>query len=155
MTGSPLRHINGYLIEHGDGYLLVDCGWDTADVLEGLEAGLRELGVDIQDVRTLVVTHFHPDHYGMAGTVVKLSHGQLMMSRVDWAFVRDHMSQTTTYREETSSWLALNGVPPVKIDDSSRRMFENVQRFSIVPPARELEDDDVVGSRDHSLRVVW
>ncbi|MBV9546743.1 MAG: MBL fold metallo-hydrolase, partial [Chloroflexi bacterium] len=67
LRDSPLGHVNTYLVRSDEGYLLVDCGWDTADTLHALEGHLRVLDVKFSDVRHLVVTHIHPDHYGLAG----------------------------------------------------------------------------------------
>ena len=65
LTGSP-SHTNGYLIRADDGWTLVDCGWDMPDVLEALRSQISEIGARLEDIRTLVITHFHTDHYGMA-----------------------------------------------------------------------------------------
>ena len=73
LTGSPLRHTNGYLIRADDGWTLVDCGWDMPDVLEALRNQMTDIGVRLEDIRTLVITHFHTDHYGMAGTLIGLT----------------------------------------------------------------------------------
>ena len=43
LRDSPLGHVNTYLVRTDDGYLLVDCGWDTADTLRALEGHLRAL----------------------------------------------------------------------------------------------------------------
>ena len=67
LRDSPLGHVNTYLVRTDDGYLLVDCGWDTADTLRALEGHLRALDIRLPDVRHLVITHIHPDHYGLAG----------------------------------------------------------------------------------------
>lgn len=61
-----LDHVNIYLIEDGDGWAVVDTGiaddvtraaWRT--LLDGPLAGKR--------LTRLIVTHFHPDHMGLAG----------------------------------------------------------------------------------------
>ena len=75
LTGSPLRFTNGYLLRGDDGWTLVDCGWDQPDVLEALRTQLSEIGARIEDIRTIVVTHFHADHYGFAGTLIGLDSG--------------------------------------------------------------------------------
>src|ERR1700720_3799409 len=64
MAGNPMRYINGYLLEDDDGFTLVDCGWKADDVLEALNAGLAEHGHTLADVRRLLITHVHFDHYG-------------------------------------------------------------------------------------------
>jgi glyoxylase-like metal-dependent hydrolase (beta-lactamase superfamily II) len=61
-----LNHINVYLIEDGDGWAVLDTGigndatravWDA--LVTGPLAGRR--------LTRLIVTHFHPDHIGLAG----------------------------------------------------------------------------------------
>jgi glyoxylase-like metal-dependent hydrolase (beta-lactamase superfamily II) len=36
-----------------------------------LEAGLRDRGLSLRDVRTILLTHIHLDHAGAAGTIVE------------------------------------------------------------------------------------
>ena len=73
MAGNPMRYINGYLIEDDDGLTLIDAGWKADDVLAALHAGLREHGWALADIRRLLITHCHFDHYGLAATL----HGEL------------------------------------------------------------------------------
>lgn len=55
---------------HGPaGAALIDPGPSTT--LENLRAGLKRMGLDIRDVRQLLLTHIHLDHAGAAGTIVK------------------------------------------------------------------------------------
>jgi glyoxylase-like metal-dependent hydrolase (beta-lactamase superfamily II) len=61
LRDSPLGHVNTYLVRADNGYLLVDCGWDTADTLHALEGHLRALDIRMPDIRHLVITHIHPD----------------------------------------------------------------------------------------------
>ena len=58
-----------YLVAEADGYTLIDCGWKADDVLAALQAGLASAGAALADVKRLFVTHFHFDHYGLAGTL--------------------------------------------------------------------------------------
>ena len=69
----PAPLTNGYLIRGDDGWTLVDCGWDIPDVLEALRSQITDVGARLEDIRTLVITHYHTDHYGMAGTLVGLT----------------------------------------------------------------------------------
>jgi glyoxylase-like metal-dependent hydrolase (beta-lactamase superfamily II) len=61
-----LDHVNVYLIEDGGGFAVLDTGVDTADsraVWERLIAGVLRG----KPPTKVVVTHFHPDHIGLAG----------------------------------------------------------------------------------------
>jgi glyoxylase-like metal-dependent hydrolase (beta-lactamase superfamily II) len=62
------RVLGAYLLE-GDEPALVDCG--PASCLEGLRAGLAEHGLEVGDLRHLVLTHIHLDHAGAAGSLVR------------------------------------------------------------------------------------
>jgi N-acyl homoserine lactone hydrolase len=99
--------IYAWLIEHPEGLILVDTG-ETARVAEpgyfprwhpyfrlGLresvepedEIGprLRELGFSPDDVRTVVLTHFHTDH---AGGLAHFPRSEILSSRVDYEHSR-------------------------------------------------------------------
>jgi len=55
---------NYYLIEAKNGKLLVDCGWPGT--LPKFMAELKRKGIPIKDIKYLLITHFHPDHAGLA-----------------------------------------------------------------------------------------
>jgi len=63
------RVIGAYLVETSDGPAVFDCG--PASALPTLEAGLRQRGVELTDVRHLLLSHIHLDHAGAAGTIVR------------------------------------------------------------------------------------
>jgi hydroxyacylglutathione hydrolase len=48
---------------------LVDTGIAMADTEAELRAGLDEYGVGFADVEQILLTHWHPDHVGLAGTI--------------------------------------------------------------------------------------
>jgi endoribonuclease LACTB2 len=55
---------NYYLLEAKSGKLLIDCGWPGT--LPKLMTELKRKGVSINEIKHLLVTHFHPDHAGIA-----------------------------------------------------------------------------------------
>ena len=66
--GSP-RVIATAILEGHDGITLVDPG--PTSCLPALEAGLKERGLTLRDVRSVLLTHIHLDHAGAAGTIVE------------------------------------------------------------------------------------
>ena len=54
---------NYYLVEGRDGKLLIDCGWPGT--LPKLRATLKRKGIALNEIKHLLVTHFHPDHAGL------------------------------------------------------------------------------------------
>ena len=61
--------IASYLLDTDDGPALFDCGPSTT--IPALEAGLAERGLELGDLRHLLLSHIHLDHAGAAGTLVR------------------------------------------------------------------------------------
>jgi ribonuclease/clavin/mitogillin len=55
--------VNLFLIEAGEGLLLVDAGWPRS--LPDLKAGLEAAGRRLSAIRFVMTTHAHPDHAGL------------------------------------------------------------------------------------------
>jgi glyoxylase-like metal-dependent hydrolase (beta-lactamase superfamily II) len=71
-TPFPVGPVNAYLIE-GDPLTLIDTG-PKADVSrQALESGLAALGYRVEDLRRLLITHHHVDHFGPAAEIVRHS----------------------------------------------------------------------------------
>jgi glyoxylase-like metal-dependent hydrolase (beta-lactamase superfamily II) len=155
LTGSPLRHTNGYLIRGDDGWTLVDCGWNLPDVLEALTTQMAELGARLEDIRRLVITHFHADHYGLAGTLVGLTQARLLMHRLDWLYVKQELSDFAGTIARFDYWLRLNGAPQEMVSEEQRRSADMYRRYTVQAPDEQLEDGQRIVADGHAFQVVW
>jgi glyoxylase-like metal-dependent hydrolase (beta-lactamase superfamily II) len=63
------RVIGVYLVETDDGPALQDCG--PASCVETLKRRLGERGLELSDIRHLLLSHIHLDHAGAAGVLVR------------------------------------------------------------------------------------
>lgn len=61
------RSTHYYALEIKDGFLLVDCGW--AGMFPEFLAAFKRKGIAPEEIRYILVTHFHMDH---AGTVQEM-----------------------------------------------------------------------------------
>jgi glyoxylase-like metal-dependent hydrolase (beta-lactamase superfamily II) len=78
-----LDHINLWLLRDGNGWTIVDTGIAREEVktawrllFNGLMGG--------EPVRRILSTHFHPDHFGLAGWLVDALNAPLWMTRSEW-----------------------------------------------------------------------
>lgn len=81
-----LDHVNVYALDDGDGWTLVDTGFDSRKsraIWEALLAG----PLASKPVRRLVVTHHHPDHIGLAGWF-QTRGAELVTTRTAWLYAR-------------------------------------------------------------------
>ena len=61
--------IGSYVVETDDGPALLDCG--PATCVDALKEGLRGRGLELRDVRHLLLSHIHLDHAGATGVLVR------------------------------------------------------------------------------------
>jgi len=66
---NPLKAINSYVIKDAERNLIIDTGWNQEECMEAMQAGLKELGVDIRKT-DFFITHLHADHFGLVSSLV-------------------------------------------------------------------------------------
>jgi glyoxylase-like metal-dependent hydrolase (beta-lactamase superfamily II) len=78
-----LKAVNVYALVTPGSVTLIDGGWRIEAARDALAAGLRQLGLQVQDVTRCLVTHHHRDHYTLAtelrrtvGTSIALGRGE-------------------------------------------------------------------------------
>jgi glyoxylase-like metal-dependent hydrolase (beta-lactamase superfamily II) len=110
IPGNPLGYTLVYALESPAGPVLVDAGWNHPDAWAALSGGLAGLGIDVASVRGVVVTHFHPDHAGLAGRVRQESGAWIAMHEADAALVElMHGLSDDAHRDFQSEMLKLAG----------------------------------------------
>jgi len=69
LHGGNERTIAAYVVDTDDGPALFDCG--PASTVDALKAGLGSHGLELTDVRHLLLSHIHLDHAGATGVLVR------------------------------------------------------------------------------------
>ncbi|MEK7849032.1 MAG: MBL fold metallo-hydrolase, partial [Chloroflexota bacterium] len=111
---NPLGFLNCYLVRGKNGWLMVDTGWYTQDAFNALEAGLKEMGLAFTDIETIVCTHVHADHYGLAGRIKQVSPAtKLATHRWEGDLIESRYIRFAQLRDKMGAVLALHGVPPI------------------------------------------
>ena len=82
-----LDHINLWLIEDGEGWTIVDTGVDNAATRASWEA-IFGAALGGKPVTRVIVTHFHPDHMGLAGWLCRRWSAPLWVSETEWLWAR-------------------------------------------------------------------
>jgi metallo-beta-lactamase class B len=81
------RYIGAFAITTKDGIFLIDTMDNTEEVKTILEPGFKKLGLKMEDIKYVMMTHGLPDHWGGAKYIQETYHPHIMMTEPDWAIV--------------------------------------------------------------------
>jgi glyoxylase-like metal-dependent hydrolase (beta-lactamase superfamily II) len=150
-----LDYVNVYLVRGNKGNLLVDAGWNTDSSFTALEAGLAETGLNIKEITQILVTHIHPDHFGMAGRLKKLSGASLAMHHVEIGFIHSRYIAMEELLEQIRRLLLSNGVPRNKVAILSDASVGLERYVDTTRPEIALHDGDTITTGEFNFRVIW
>lgn len=129
-----LDHINLYLIEDGDGWTVVDTGWNGDDVKAHWVDVLRRFGG--RPLKRAIVTHFHPDHLGLAGWLQEEYGTALWMTYGEW--LQAHLAWTQDVTHDVEGWMQffrMHGIDDDSVD-AYRAGVGNFGRWTTPVPPR-------------------
>lgn len=59
----------------------------------------------------MLITHIHPDHFGLAGKIKGESGAEVAMHRLEAETIRSRYSDMDSLLQQMGDWLHSNGVP--------------------------------------------
>lgn len=142
-----------YLLCDGDAVHLVDPGWDHPESTAALERALQAIGRSLEAVRTVVATHYHPDHMGAANWLRRRTGATRIFSAVEAAVLTQEVAATRDdslkYRETLDGW----GVPAIRREALVQSFARSVDVQRAVADLSAVDGQQLVlGS--HALTVL-
>jgi len=129
----PTFWMNSYLIPDSDGYSIIDPGMYTEEVVQLWQDESEEIGFQLKQIKKIVVTHHHPDHYGLSGWLQEQSGAPVYLSKLAdeqvkalWGGQRPLMTYfLETYRQ--------NGLPAELYEQLKEQLADNL--LQVLPHA--------------------
>ena len=158
----PLKYVNCYLIK-GEGTALVDCALDTQDTKgslalpagkEVLRAALLEHGLRFSDLDQLVITHHHPDHYGLAG-ILEAEGAKVSMLDVELEHGHRFWTEPEEHNAAGLAHFQLHGVPEETLAGLAGAMAKTRSRVHPAKAPVTLKDGDYTELAGMKFKVVW
>jgi glyoxylase-like metal-dependent hydrolase (beta-lactamase superfamily II) len=138
-----LDHVNIWLVEDDGGWTVVDSGL-ADDRTRGRWRELRQGLLAGRPLTRVVVTHYHPDHMGLAGWLCTETAAELWTSRTEWLTARLHA------QDASEEWVAAGrqfdrraGLDDQLVEERAAR--GNLYRRRVGPPPptfRRVQDGD-------------
>lgn len=155
MPDNPLRYVIVYAFETGTCLALVDAGWNTDDAWAALNAGLASAGGSIADVEAVLVTHLHPDHYGLAGRVREASGAWIGLHPADASLLEDRYVATDELVGRMTELLEASGVPLDRRPNLANASMEIKSMVHMAVPDVLFDDGGHHRFGSWDLQTIW
>ena len=154
----PLRTVNVYALVDKDGWVLVDAGMGTPEAREAFAAGLERAGLQVANLKGIVLTHHHPDHIGLSGELQEESGATVYMHPIDERSVRIIWEGTMPERfGRVTRFFRQHGLERTELwyTQADPKAVRTILR---VPPHEAftlVEDGDCVTLAGELYQVIW
>lgn len=150
----PMRYVT-VLIDVARPVTLIDSALDTPEAREAIEEALLQLGLHWERVERVIITHHHPDHYGLAGLIEERSGAVVQMLDVDIARGERYWHLWEQWLPGHRKHMQDHGLPEAfleELETESRRSRARVRPASRLMPLREGDTVELAGER---WEVLW
>jgi len=132
-------HGNVWAVAADGGVVLFDTGIGGRGRLRQFDLALAQAGFGLEDVKLLVCTHSHSDHYGLAAPIVEEAGCELWM-HPRWGHIRLLADDPAAALEQRIEVARQSGVPPAALERyrESREGDQETGVEAIVEPDRDL-----------------
>jgi glyoxylase-like metal-dependent hydrolase (beta-lactamase superfamily II) len=150
-----LRAVNLYLLRDADGYVLIDCGLPIPEAWQALMEQLDALALPTDGIHTIIATHGHPDHCGLATRLREHFGAQVWLHARDWQFVQQRFLEADSYRGVWRDWLLAQGMPGAEAEEAAEGRGLLGRQMALETPDRLLEGGEEVAVGPYRLRILW
>ena len=150
-----LNHINLWLLADGDGWTVIDSGYNNEDTRAHWEAIFDRL-LDGKPIRRIIVSHFHPDHAALAGWFAERWSAAIWMTYSEWmqAQLNRHGGPTADM-DARMAFYTENGMEQKGIDGYRRTRPDFARLLLPLPVAfRRMTDGEEIPIGGFGWRVI-
>ena len=144
-----LNHVNCFMAENEQGWTVIDAGLNNDDT-----RALWKRKLDGKKVTDLLVTHYHPDHFGYAGGLQEKTGAKVWMTEIDAQ--AGMTSWADPFLESIPDNYRASGIP----EEQSMQMTKNTEEFKpLVSPLPQIgeymAEGDLVQIGRFEYRVIF
>lgn len=108
----PLRWVNAYIVkEKHSRYTIIDPGIHTEAAKEAWHQILAENRIQMEQIDTIVLTHHHPDHFGLCGWLQTQSGAEVYMTQPGWQQAKQLWTEGTPASDKLLRLFREHGMP--------------------------------------------
>ncbi|MCR2802579.1 MBL fold metallo-hydrolase [Paenibacillus soyae] len=149
-----LKWVNSYLVPEEEGYTLIDPGLGTEEAKTLWEGVLEWKGLDWSDIRRVVLTHQHPDHYGLAGYVQEMSGASVWMTKRSHDYALRLWGEDSRFPDDLRALYMAHGMPEEVMDAIADNLDGFVALVSPQPVVQYMEPGETIMLGDRRWELI-
>lgn len=135
-----LSYVNSYVLPEADGYTLVDPGLRTEEAIRAWEDVFERCSLTYGQIKRIVLTHQHPDHYGLAGYFQERSGAPVYMTREAFDYTQKLWGQKEApANAELAALFRAHGMPASLAQDIQENLSSFYDRVTPHPKVTFIE----------------
>jgi glyoxylase-like metal-dependent hydrolase (beta-lactamase superfamily II) len=151
LSGYPTDAVNIYLVQGKKSWLLIDAGFNTDAALNSLQKQLNEIGIGLDDIKRVIATHCHHDHYDMTARLKKIHGARIHLHKAGVPILRAR-SSGHKFLAQLDAVLRRHGMP----DSELAKVFPVIPDISPpVMPDVQFDGGEVSPAGNFNLQVIW
>jgi metallo-beta-lactamase class B len=113
-----IKYVASWVLVTSDGLILIDSLFSDAEYKDYILDNMRKLGLDPGDLKYILISQGHPDHYGQAFALQELTGATIGTGLGDWELIENDLWSTSAPRRD---WVIEHG-DTLTLGDTTIRM---------------------------------
>jgi metallo-beta-lactamase class B len=116
---------SAWAVKTSKGIVVIDALDNADEAQKYIEGGLKKLKLDPTDIKYVIVSHAHGDHYGGASYLKKKFNARIVMSDIDWKALEDPnaLPKNPLFGDPPKRDMAVNDGDTIKLGDTSFKLY--------------------------------
>ena len=144
--------VNAYVIR-GDPLTLIDTGIGTEEAWAALLQGLTGISLRVEDIQQIILTHKHPDHFGLARRIQRTSRARVLIHEADREYVLHFEEEYDQWVSSTEDRLRSGGAPE-EVIEKTRPALQATEQMAESVDAEPLHEGQRISVNGANLEVL-
>jgi metallo-beta-lactamase class B len=116
---------SSWAVKTSDGIVIIDALDNADEAKQYIQGGFKKLKLDPSDIKYVIVSHAHGDHYGGAQYLKDKFHAKIVMSDIDWKGLEDPKSlpQNPLFGDPPKRDMAVNDGDTIKLGKTVFKLY--------------------------------
>jgi len=150
----PMGYVT-VLIDIASPVTLIDTAINTPEARQAIEDGLHALGLHWESVERVIVTHHHPDHYGLAGLIEERSGASIHMLDIEIARGEQYWHRWEEWLPGHTKHFLDHGVPPSGMEHHDAEALRTRGRVLAANRVQPLREGETLRLAGHDWQILW